>query len=110
MVSDGFIGSQDALVEQAGGRVSPQNPHVLDEAGQLGQLLRDLRLGDERAFAPPDLDEAALDQVLNRLPHGRTADLEPLDQALFGRQLSFWRQAPVSDAGSQNRLDTVVER
>jgi hypothetical protein len=52
---------------------------------ELGQLLRDLRLGDERALAPPDLDEAALDQILNRFPHGRAADLEPLDEALFGR-------------------------
>ena len=32
--------------------------HVLDETGQLGQVLRDLRLGDEGTLTPPDLDEA----------------------------------------------------
>ena len=110
MARDGPIGWQDALVQQTGGRASPQNLHVLDKAGQLGQLLRDLRLGDERALAPPDLDETAIDQVLNRPPHGRAADLDPLDQALFGRQLSFWRQAAVSDAGGHNGTDTFIER
>jgi hypothetical protein len=78
-VRDGFVGSHDALIEQSGGRSSPQSLHVLDEASEFGQLLRDLRLGDERALDAPDLDEAALDQVLNRLPHGRTADFEPFD-------------------------------
>jgi len=58
VVRDGFVGCHDAFVEQAGGRVSPQRLHVLDETGQLGQLLRDLRLGDKSALAPPDLDEA----------------------------------------------------
>jgi hypothetical protein len=76
VVRDGFVGCHDALVKQAGGRVSPQSPHILDETGQLGQLLRDLRLGDESALAPPDFDEAALDQILDRLPHGRAADFE----------------------------------
>src|SRR6516225_6567586 len=70
---------------------------------------RDLRLGDESALAPPDLDEAALDQILNRLPHGRAADLKPLDQAVFRRQLGLWGQAAVSDIAGQNRLDTFEE-
>jgi hypothetical protein len=96
-VRDGFVGCHDALVEQVGGWLSPQSLHVLDETGQLGQLLRDLWLGDESAFAPSDLDEAALDQILDRLSHGRAADFEPLDQALFGRQLGLWGQAAASD-------------
>jgi hypothetical protein len=82
---DGAVGCHGALVEEAGGRGSPQSLHVLDETGQFGQLLRDLRLGDESALAPPDFDKAALDQILYRLPHGRAADLEPLDQAVFRR-------------------------
>ena len=105
----GFVGCQDALVEQAGGRMSPQSLHVLDETGQLGQVLHDLRQGDESALASPDLDEAALDQILDRPPHGSSADFEPLDQALFRRQLGPWEQAPVSDFGGQDRLDTFVE-
>ena len=63
---DGFVGCHYALVEQAGSRGSPQSLHVLDKTSQLGQLLRDLRLGDASAFTPPGLDEAALDQILNR--------------------------------------------
>src|SRR5580704_1455485 len=97
MVRDGLVGWHDALVEQAGGWLPPQSLHILDKTGKLGQLLRDLRLGDESALPPPDLDEAALDQILNRLSHGRAADFEPLDQALFRRQLGLWRQAAVSD-------------
>jgi hypothetical protein len=106
---DGFVGCHDAPVEEAGGRGSPQSLHVLDEAGQFGQLLRDLRLGDESALTPPDLDEAALDPILHRLPHGRAADVEPLDQAVLRRQLGLWGQAAVSDIAGQNRLDTLVE-
>ena len=49
------------------------------ETGQLGEFLRDPRLGDESALATPDLDEAALDQILDRLPHSRAADFELLD-------------------------------
>ena len=60
-------------------------------------------------LCPFCLDEAALDQVLNRLSHGRAADFEPLNQTVFRRQLGFWRQAAVSDIGGQNRLDTFVE-
>jgi hypothetical protein len=75
------------------------------KTGQLGQLLRDLRLGDESALAPPDLDEAALDQILDRLPHGRAADLKPRDQAVFRWQLGLWGQAAVSDIAGQNSLD-----
>ena len=108
-VRDGLVGCNNALVEQARGWGSPQNLHVLDKPGELGQLLRDLRLGDECAPAPPDLDEAALDQILNCLPHGRAADLEPLDQAVFRRQLGLWGQAAVSDIAGQNRLDAFVE-
>src|SRR6516165_8583791 len=106
----GFVGCHDALVEQAGGRGSPQSSHVLDKTGQLGQILRDLWLGDKSALTPPDLDEAALDQILNSLSHGRAADFEPLDQALFRRQLGLRGQAAVSDIAGQNRLDTVVQR
>jgi hypothetical protein len=69
-----------------------------------------LRLGDDGALAPPDLDETAFDQILNRLPHGRAADFEPRDQAVFRRQLGLWRQAAVSDVAGQNRLDAFVER
>ena len=72
-------------------------------------VLRDPRLGDKSALAPPDLDEPALDQILDRLPHGGAADLEPLDQAFFRRQLGFRRQAAVGDIAGQNRLDTFVE-
>jgi hypothetical protein len=106
---DGFVSCHYTLVKQAGGRVSPQSLHVFDETGQLGEFLRDLRLGNESALAPPDLDETALDQILDRLPHSRATDFELLDQALFGWQLSFWRQAAVSDAGGQNGLNTFVE-
>jgi hypothetical protein len=106
---DGFVSCHYALVEQAGGRMSPQSLHVLDETGQLGEFLRDLRLGNERALAPPDLDEAALDQILDRLPHSRATDFELLDQALFRWQLSFGGQAAVSDAGSQNGLNAFVQ-
>jgi hypothetical protein len=40
---DGFVGCHDPFVEQTGGRSSPQSLHVLDEAGQPGQVLRDVR-------------------------------------------------------------------
>jgi hypothetical protein len=90
-----------------GGRGSPRGLHVLDKTGQLGQLLCDLRLGDESALAPPDLDEAALDQVMNRLSHGRAADFKPFDQAVFRRQLGLRAQATVSDIAGQNRLDST---
>jgi len=106
---DGFVGCHYALVKQAGGRMSAQSLHVLDETGQLGEFLRDLRLGNESALAPPDLDEAALDQILDRLPHSPAADFELLDQAFFRWQLSFWRQAAVSDAGGQNGLNAFVQ-
>jgi hypothetical protein len=45
----------------------------------------------------------------NRLSHGRAADFELLDQALFWRQLGFWGQAAVSDIAGQNRLDALIE-
>jgi hypothetical protein len=45
VVRDGLVGCNNALVEQARGRGSPQSLHVLDKPGELGQLLRDLRLG-----------------------------------------------------------------
>ena len=77
------------------GKCQPE--HVLDETGRLGRLLRDLRLGDESVLAPIDLGEAALDQILDRLPHACAADFQPLDQAVFRRQLGLWRQAAVSD-------------
>jgi len=109
VMGDGFVGCHYALVKQAGGRMSAQRLHVLDETGQLGEFLRDLRLGNESALAPPDLDEAALDQILDRLPHSRAADFELLDQAFFRWQLSFWRQAAVSDAGGQNGLNAFVQ-
>jgi len=109
MVRDGLVGCHGALVEQAGGWLPRQSLHILDKTGQLGQLLRDLRLGDKCALAPPDIDKAALDQILNRLPHGRAADLEPLDQALFRRQLGLRGQATVSDIARQDRLDTFAE-
>ena len=54
------------------GKCRPE--HVLDETGRLGRLLGDLRLGDESALAPLDLGEAALDQILDRLPHACAAD------------------------------------
>ena len=98
------------LSSKRGGRGSPQSLHVLDETGQLGQLLCDPRLGDESALAPPDLDEAAFDQILNCLPHGRAADLKPLDQAILGRQLRLWGQAAPGDIAGQNRFDAFVER
>jgi hypothetical protein len=79
----------------------------LYETGPLGRLLRDLRLGAESALAPADLDEPALDQILDRLPHGRAADFEPVDQALFGRQLGLRGQAAVSDIAGQNRLGNI---
>jgi len=53
---DGFVGCHYALVKQAGGRMSPQSLHVLDETGQLGEFLRDLRLqhcGHPSAAADP---------------------------------------------------------
>jgi hypothetical protein len=83
VMRDGFVSCHYALVKQAGGRMSPQSLHVLDETGQLGEFSRDLRLGNESALAPPDLDEAALDQILDRLSHSRAADFELLEQALF---------------------------
>jgi hypothetical protein len=70
----GFVGRHDALVEQAGGWGSPQSLHALDKTRQLGQLLRDLRLGDESALAPPDLDEPALEQILTRAVPTTTFD------------------------------------
>jgi hypothetical protein len=51
VVCDGLVGSHDALIEQPCGWGSPHSLHVLDETRQLGQLLRDLRLGDESALA-----------------------------------------------------------
>jgi hypothetical protein len=94
VVRDGFVGCNDTLVGQARGRGSPQSLHVLDETSELGQLLRDIRLGDECALAPPDLDEPALDQILNRFPHGRAADFEALDQAIFRWQLGLRGKLP----------------
>ena len=91
MVRDGLVGCHGALVEQAGGWLPRQSLHILDKTGQLGQLLRDLRLGDKCALAPPDLDKAAL------------------DQALFRRQLGLRGQATVSDIARQDRLDTFAE-
>src|ERR1700730_2371478 len=41
--------------------------------------------------------DAALDQILDRLPHACAADFEPLDQAVFRQQLGLWRQAADSD-------------
>jgi hypothetical protein len=78
------------------------------KTGELGQLLRNLRLGDEGPLTPPDLDEAALDQILNCLSLGRAADLEPFDQTVFRRQLGLRGKAAVSDIAAQNRLDTFV--
>ena len=61
-------------------------------------------------LAPPDLDDAAFDQILNRLPHDRAADFESRDQAVFRRQLGLWRQGAVSDIAGQNKFDAFVER
>jgi hypothetical protein len=79
------------------------------EIRQLDQLLSDLRLGDESALAPSDLNEAALDQILNRLPHGRAADFEPLDQAVFRRQLGLWGKNCRQRYRGQNGPVTCVE-
>jgi hypothetical protein len=63
-----------------------------------------------KVLTPPDLYKAALDQILNRLPHGCAADLKPLDQAVFRRQSGLWGQAAVSDIAGQNRFDAFVVR
>ena len=70
--------------ERAAGRPHPAAPHVLRERGHR-QLLRDLRLADERARAAPAHEKALADEVVQRRAHREPRDAE------IGAQLALRR-------------------
>ncbi len=47
--------------------MTAQRMHIFNEAGQLGELLRDFRLRNEGALTAPYLHQPTADEILNGL-------------------------------------------
>ena len=90
--------------------LQPDRHHVLDEPGQRRQLLRKLRLPDERPLASPDLDQLEALQLLNGLPHRGPTDAVPSDQLLLRGELTTGSERPAGDRRRQVLLDLEIER
>lgn len=102
-------GREGLVVDDSGGGAAAEGLHVFDEAAELGEVLGDLWLGDEGAFAALDFDEAASGEVLDGLADGGTADLEAGDEAVFGRELGSWAESSAEDLGSEGGFGACVE-
>jgi hypothetical protein len=109
VLSDGRVGRDDPPVQQAGRGFTAQRLHVFDEAGQLGQLLGDLRLCGEGPLAATDLDQAPPNQALDGGPNRRTADSEAFDQGIFRWKARARREITVSNLHRQKVFELGVK-
>lgn len=108
----GHIGTgRDYLfIEDARRRAPAKHLHVLHEAAQLRQLLVDLGLQNESAFAAPDFDEASADQILDCLPNCGPANRVRLDQILFLREPAPHGISTVGNPRGKDRFHLRVKR
>ena len=110
-----FLGDDDVGVDHFHGDdpglgFEPPRQHVLDEAGQLDQLLVDPRLEDPAALAALPLDETLMDEGGERLADGRPAHAALGGEILFGREKVTGNQPPVRDRQRDLLANLVMER
>jgi hypothetical protein len=104
------IGRDDVSTDYTGCRGAAQEPHVLHEAGELGQLLDDPRRGHECSPPAFDLDEALTHEVLNRRSNRGPADAELTDQFLFRGELRSDRERTAGNTLCEDIFDLGVKR
>jgi hypothetical protein len=83
--------------------------HIFHESGELCELLRDPRRKDKSATSSLNLDNASLDEVLNRAADGDSAYSESREQFILGRKSVSGAYVSSGDIRSQNLFDLSIK-
>src|SRR5882724_7399951 len=104
------ISCDDGPVDQPSCRRVAEGVHVLDKAGQLGQVLSNPRLCDESAGSTAYFNESAIREILDGFADRRAADREALNQLFLRWQLASNRELAAGNAGGDLRFEYCIQR
>src|SRR5207244_1389870 len=102
--------SEQPVLEHPRARTAALELHLLREAAQTAELLRDARVRHEGPQPTTPLQQVLVDELLRRLPDGRAADSVRVAELLLRRQGHSWAELARRDPALQVLLDLVVER
>jgi hypothetical protein len=90
-------GGEEVRPEEPARRAQPARLHVLGEAGQPLERLRDLALGDVRALPGPGVQAALADHLQECLADRHAADAEEGGELALGRNPAMWLELTAVD-------------